>query len=143
MQSILIYPLTDICSTKAQQPGHYGYLMQAAEEGKVKGYRIAWKHCTADTQGALMIALAEAAGRITDDAPGVVIVSDNKPILDGVLHLHRWEQDGWRRSRGRPIRRAEEWKRVSKALEKKRIAAQRKDHRTMESIMRRVREKET
>lgn len=141
-QTILIYPVTDIDSMKQPEHGHYGYLLQAVEDRKVKGFRTAWEECEADRQGALIKAVTEAAGRITDNTPGVVIMSDNKPVLDGILHLHGWEQNGWKRSRGRKIQREEEWKAASKALENKRIAAQRKDTKTMEYLMRQIREKE-
>lgn len=136
--TVYIFPVTDIRSIREPQDGHYGYLLQAVKEGKVTGFRTAWAECSCDTQGALIRALTEAAGRITDSTVNVLIVSDNTPVVDGILNLHKWEKDGWKRSRGRQIRRKEQWQQASKALEGKKIAAQKMNSETMENFMRRI-----
>lgn len=140
--TVNIYPVTDIESMKEPKDGHYGYLLQAVEERNVLGYRTAWKECHADTQGALIMALTEAAGRILDADLNVLVLSDNKPVLDGVLNIHKWQQDGWRRSRGRRILRIDAWKKAAGALEGKRFAAQQVKTAVMQTICRQIRQKE-
>lgn len=140
--TVNIYPVTDIDSIRDPKDGHYGYLLQAVEDGRVTGFRTAWKNCECDTQGALIRAVAEAAGRITKDGQNVLILSDNKPVIDGILNIHSWEQNDWKRSRGRRIKRAEDWQQVSKALEGNRFAAQRLSEEKMSSLMLQIKEKE-
>lgn len=136
--TVYIFPVTDIRSIREAQDGHYGYLMQAIQEGRVAGFRTAWSECQCDTQGALLLALTEAAGRINDSSVNVLIVSDNKPVIDGILHLHQWEKDGWKRSRGREIRRKKQWQKAAKALEGMKLAAQKMDSNKMEQYMRQI-----
>lgn len=136
--TIYIYPVTDIRIIKGQKDGHYGYLLQAVKDGRVTGWRTGWKECRDDTQGALIRAVSEAAGRITDKGTNVLILSDSCPVIDGILNLHKWELDGWKRSRGREIRRREAWQQVSQALDGMKIAAQKMNTDTMESFRRRI-----
>lgn len=138
--TVYIFPVTDIRSLRTPQDGHYGYLMQAVQDGRVAGFRTAWSDlpCRCDTQGALLWALTEAAGRINDSSVNVLIVSDNKPVIDGILHLHQWEKDGWKRSRGREIRRKKQWQKAAKALEGMKLAAQKMDSDKMEQYMRQI-----
>lgn len=136
--TIYIYPVTDIKVIKGQNDGHYGYLMQAVKQGRVAGFRTAWRECRDDTQGALIRAVTEAAGRITDKESNVLVLSDNRAVLDGILNLHKWQQDGWKRSRGREIKRREAWQQTAQALEGMKIAAQKMNSDKMESFTRQI-----
>lgn len=121
-----IYLVTDNRTPKRKDCS-YGYLMEAVDMGNRIGTAKNWRDCEEDWYGALLRALVEASGRMKPNHAGtstVLIVTDCQPLASGVLSLKRWEQDGWIRSKGRPVKRKEEWKRVADALRGYQIAAQ-------------------
>ena len=123
-----IYVATDVKSLKAGRSGHYGYLLQATKGGKAIGERMEWQEGEGDTYGLLLRAIEEAAGRIKPSADcGILIITDSQPVADGIHNLHKWEKEGWKRSKGRTIKRKEEWKRIAEKLKGRQIAALRQD----------------
>lgn len=123
-----IYVATDVKSLKSPKAGHYGYLLQATKDGKTIGERMEWKEGTGDTYGLLLQATEEAAGRIKPSADcGILIITDSQPLADGIHNLHKWEKDGWKRSKGRAVARKEEWQRIAAKLKGRQIAALRQD----------------
>lgn len=121
-----IYLVTDNRTPKKKDCS-YGYLMEAVDMGNRIGTAKNWSDCEADRYGALLRALVEASGRMKPNCAGastVLVVTDCQPLASGILSLKRWERDGWIRSKGRPVKRKEEWKRVADALRGYRIAAQ-------------------
>ena len=121
-----IYLVTDN-RTPMKQECSCGYVMEAVDMGNCIGTAQGWHDCLEDRYGALLLALAEAAGRMKPSCAGassVLIITDCRPLASGILSLKRWERDGWVRSKGRPIKRKEKWERVAKALQGYQIAAQ-------------------
>lgn len=121
-----IYLVTDN-RTPMKQECSCGYVMEVVDMGNCIGTAQGWHDCLEDRYGALLLALAEAAGRMKPSCAGassVLIITDCRPLASGILSLKRWERDGWVRSKGRPIKRKEKWERVAKALQGYQIAAQ-------------------
>jgi len=97
-----------------------GYLLLA--DGKAYGISVSDME-EANRYGSLVRMLSAAAGRLNSKAEAVAIISEDDQIVTEVYRIRKREQDGWKRTDGKPIAEANAWKWLNKAIREKNYEA--------------------